>query len=239
MNARQIIQSALFKAGILAAGETPSADMTSVGLDQLKEFLRELVADGLMLYFTTVETFTLTASQGNYTIGTDGSPDFNTERPAELCGASVRDSSDYDYDLEMISENQYREISDKTAEGLPFKIWYNPTSPNGTLYLYYVPDDAYTLLLHTRKPLTEPTALTSDMDFPVEYEPMLTWNLAVYLGEIYGKPLSAVVAAKAGNLVQAIKRQNIKTRTETVYSEDLFRLSRTGRRRFSSDTKVF
>ena len=159
----QVIQATLRVLGILAAGETVNANDTTTGLEALQDLISSWSGIGLTVPYVTSESQTLTGSKASYTIGENGSPDWSTVRPLSIDGAFIRDSSGYDHPVKIIGEREYRQFVSKTTESRPDRLYYAPTNPNGTIYLWTVPSSAEDLYISTRKPLTDPAQLTDNL----------------------------------------------------------------------------
>lgn len=194
--ARQFINRALKKIGILGVGETISAEEAADGLVVLNDMLDSWSVDGGLVYTDTVETFTLTTA-ASYTIGSGG--DFNTTRPYIITAAYVtRSGGTTDYPLRMYSLEQYARLTDKsTGNGIPELIYYDNNSPLANIYLYPAPASGYTLTLHTRKPLTSFTTLDTDLSFPPGYSKAIVNNLAVDLSDEYAIQPTATLVKNA------------------------------------------
>ena len=138
---RQLIESALKLCNVYEIGNTLQAKDTSNALRVLQDVIAEHCGD-MSVPMVVQEAITLVVSKNSYTIGEYGSPDKNTQRPEQIIGAWVRDSSNYDYPVRIIGEKAYRKIVSKTTETRPDRLWYNPTSPNGTIYVWCTPSAA-------------------------------------------------------------------------------------------------
>lgn len=206
--ARQLIEGALRKIGVIAVSETPTAEDINTGLLSLQDMLAQWAARGIIVPYVTTEAITLTIGQASYTIGKNGTPSLNAERPEQIIDTYYRDASGYDYSLKPISGNLYRGISDKTgSNGTPLNYYYNPTVPNGTLYIWPPPDVANSLYITSLKPFTEPTTLTDNMlntyGIPRSYHNTIQWNLAVELCPEYGVSPRPDVIMKAQETLSA------------------------------------
>jgi len=213
MTARTLIKAALRAIGVIASGETPSASEMADGLEALQIMLRGWGAERIMVYTTTNEHFTLTANDGDYTIGSGG--DFNTTRPTRISGAFVRGSG-VDVPLKIIGEAEYRAIGTKDAGGTPGQLYYNPAYPLGLIYLYPVPSSALVLYLDNLRPLTEPTTLTDSISFPLEYDEAIKFNLAVRMAPEFGVSVPPEVAAIAMTAKDKIQALNAALQLEPV-----------------------
>ncbi len=219
MTVQELLKAALRVIGVVAPGETPTDAELQDAREALNLMLESWSDERLIIYFTTREIFTLTAGDADYSIG-DGA-DFDTTRPEKIQGAFIRDSDSIDHPVEIIGESKYREISLKSTQARPDQLWYNPTTPNGTIYLYPVPDSAEDLYLDSLKPLTEFTNLTAEIEFPGAYKEALKWNLALRLAPEYGKSASQEVIALANSARRKIKALNAANQVEPVELEVL------------------
>jgi len=173
---RDVIRSSLRKIGAVAAGETPTAAEEQDALKAFNSLLENWFGEGVVVFASVKETKTLTASDAEYTWGSGG--DITTTRPNEVLGAFIRDGTT-DHPIDIIGERQYRGISDKSTEGRPEKLFYQPEYPLGKIYLYFTPNSAYALHLWSRKVLAEVTAIAGDVAFPPQYKRAIEFNLAV------------------------------------------------------------
>ena len=73
------ITAALQDLGVLAAGEVPSADDSTVALARVNDWIDALATEGLTMYGRTRTTWALTAGVSTYSVG-DGAT-VNVARP--------------------------------------------------------------------------------------------------------------------------------------------------------------
>ena len=173
--AQKIIRSAFRK----CKNKTPNASDVNDAFDTLNDMLSALGGD--LLYPALVrETFTLTAGDEEYTIGSGG--DFDTVRPIYIKNAYLREGDD-DANIRIISLEDYNDIDDKTQEGQPSGLVYLPEYPLGKILLSCAPDSAYELCLDSVKNFTEFTSKTTSVSLPPEYREFLVYNLAIRLAE--------------------------------------------------------
>lgn len=176
---------ALAAIGAKATGESPSTDEGSDALNTLYLLLRSWRAKNFMLYYVVSENFTLTAGTQSYTIGSGG--DFDTVRPVRIEGAFIRDSNSSDIPLKQIGPDEYRNIAYKTiGNDTPARFYYDPDFPLGVIYFF--PPGGGTFYVDSLKQLSEPTAISSSVSFPPEYDNCIKWNLALHLAPEYAAP---------------------------------------------------
>jgi len=205
----QLIESALRIIGVYSQGESLSADDSSTALICLQDLLAEHAGD-ISVPIVVQEAITLVNAQNSYTVGENGSPDLNSQRPDQIVDVWVR-ASNYDYPVRIIGESAYNSIVSKTTTGRPELLWYNPTAPNGTIYVYPTPTTVESLYISSIKSLPEPTALTENLLNTVgiarNYHNPLKWLLVLELSEEYGMsptPFMVMKGAMARNKIAGL-----------------------------------
>ena len=203
--AQDIIKDAMGLIGAIGIGETPTDAELQEGLTKLNNMLGTLSNNRAVIYARTEESFTLTQGERAYEIGT------NTTRPISIESAYIRDSDSRDTPLKIITEDKYNGIPDKSMEGLPYCLLYDSQHPSGHIYLYFVPDSAYTLVLDSWKPFTAFASLTTIVAFPPGYEEMFTYNLTKRLAPRYGLTVTPEVREIARDTLRALRSVNSET----------------------------
>lgn len=230
MTAQQIITQALLNVGAIAQGETPTDGDLQDGLLRLRSMLRAWSGKGQMVHFSTQDTHTLTNGTASYTIGSGAT--INTARPVMITSAFVRTSDNIDVPVRIVDEAKYQYIGNKTLGFTnPAYLWYNPTYPNGTIYLY--PPGGGTLYINSLKELTDPTTLAGSMQFPVPYDEAMEWSLTTRLCPSYGREPTPFMRDMADEAVDDVMNLNAALSVESV-SLEILRLTR--RYHIDSDT---
>jgi len=213
-----LISASLRKIGALSSGETIETTRQAEALTALQSMLRSWGAVSSNVFATVKESHTLTAGTGVYTWGSGG--DISTARPNQVTGAYILEGGTTTHPVDIITEGTYRGISGKTTTGLPYSLFFYPSYPLASIYLYPVPDSAYVLYLDSYKPFTETSsfALTTDtISFPSYYEEPIIYNLAVRLAPEYGRSVSSEVGAIAKSSLDALINANVSGRVEQIY----------------------
>ncbi len=215
--ARDLIKESLELIGVVAAGEEPSAnDMTS-GLNSLNLLLSMWGGRNLMTTSEIRESFSLVASQVSYLMGVDSIAlpvDFNTPKPSKIVRAFIRDTNDVDYPVTLISRDQYDAIPDKDSTGVPNQLAQDPgatqqTNQVMTVYLYPAPTDAtYTIFLFSEKPLTWVSALDDTITMEDVYLAAIPPNLATILAQKFGKALHPETKQLAKDTLSVVETIN-------------------------------
>lgn len=204
--AQEIIDDAMIEIGVLVAGSSLSdADLTW-STRKLNRFLGTLPLDGFNLFAKVTENFPLVSGTAVYTIG-DGA-DFDTVRPIAIHQAFIREG-DYDYPVGTHPIDQYWGITTKETQGRPINLFYDPQTPNGNIYLHYVPDSTYDLWIVSIKPFTAYSDVDDDVDFPPEFENMIVSNFALQLCPRYGKSPTRELKETAMNSMANIRANNL------------------------------
>ncbi len=213
MTGRDLITASLRLIGAIAPGESiPAAEATD-GLAALNRMIDSWSNESLLIYAKVREEFTLTASDGIYSMGTGG--DFSTTRPVHIEEAAIEivsASPTYEVPITIIrnATEWAAVISKDTTSELPQYLYAEGTYPTDTLNLYPVPTVANKLVLYSQKPLTTITALATSVSMPPGYERALIYNFAVEISPEYNRMVPDVVMQTAIDSKALIKRTNHK-----------------------------
>lgn len=203
MLASDIISRAWQKVGRKARGRSLSADDTTDGLAELVSMINSLP---VTIYAYTIETATLTSGTASYTIGSGA--DINTTKPISIEFAAIRDSSNYDHEITLMSQDQYGAEYLKNSSARPTGLYYEKGDATGTIYLNRKPTGE-TLVIHSLKPVTVPTLSTDEVSLPDEYDDLLVYNLAKRLGINTGRPVAVDILRIANSTMVAMERKNV------------------------------
>lgn len=179
-----IIIEAMRQCGAVAIDEAPSASEINSGLFSLNAMLGSWSAQSTLVRGNIFETFPITSNTYAYTIGVGAT--FNTSKPFEILSANVQDG-DVNYQMDVIDMQTYYGLMDREfSVDRPCYLAYDPTpaqqvNNRGTIYLYYIPDKAYTLTIESHKPLTSFSTLYEDITLEPHYMRALVFNLALEL----------------------------------------------------------
>lgn len=201
------IDRAMRLIGALESGESPTPQETADCLVALNGLIDSWRNDSLMVYAITSVSKVLTGGDGSYTIGTGA--DINTTRPVKIEGGYVTVNG-VDYPVETMTEEVWRNLSDKALTGIPEYVYYDPQMANGVVNLYPVPDGAYTLKLSVWTPISTIAAATDNIVLPPGYERAIDTNLAIEIAPEFQRPVSDALAKAARESLKAIKQANIQ-----------------------------
>lgn len=203
--ALSLLKDAMFDLSVLGAGKTPTTNEQTDGLRRLNSMLDLWDTSSILVPFNTQVTHTLDGSQ-SYTIGATG--DIVTTRPTYIISAFVTHNN-IDYPVRVLrSRTEYDNIEDKSITGIPRMLYYEPTLPDGTIFIWYTGDSSYSLKLNTRGQLTSFALISTDVTLAPGYEEAIYSNLAINLAPMFEVSVSAEVAKKAKDSLAMIKRLN-------------------------------
>mgnify|MGYP003552832443 FL=1 len=204
--ALQIIERGYRTAGVLAAGETASADMAQDGLVYLNDVLNGLSNESLAIYTDVQDVLPLTGAV-SYTYGEGG--DIDSARPVTIISAFFRAVDGIDYPVQIVTLDQYNSIYDKTiSTGIPVCMYVDTQYPLDVISLWPLASSG-SLYINANKPLLNLSTYTTVLSLPVGYERLLRYCFAAEIMPEYGinnqQIIGMMMAAKG-----AIKRTNSK-----------------------------
>jgi hypothetical protein len=108
-------------------------------------------------------------------------------RPLDIVHAFIKNGND-DYTIEKYQRDRYWDMSRKNWSSRPTAFYYEPTSPNGNLYVNYQPTDfTETLELVYHRPIEDFDTATDTPDFPQEWYEAVKFGLALREAPSYGR----------------------------------------------------
>jgi len=203
------INSALRLLGVLAEGETPSAETSQDALSALNQMIDSWNTERLSIFNTQDQVFTWPASTKTQTLGATG--DFVGNRPIAVDDSTYyRDAStNVSFGIKIINQQQYDGIAVKTVTSTyPQVVWINMEYPNITMTVYPVPTRALEWHIISVDELTQPATLATTLAFPPGYLRAFKYNLAMEIAAEFGVEPSNQVKRIAMTSKRNLKRQN-------------------------------
>ena len=224
--AQDIVKRSLRLLNVKEAGEGLEGSEGADGLAVLNNLIDALSNEEDMQYGRTQITHTLTASDGDYSIGSGG--DINTTWPMRIETAFIRDSNNNDNPMEIVNSEQYSSIWLKTVETTyPYYLYYNRQWPTGTLKLWPEPSSALTLVMNVWPQIGTFSTLATTVTLPPGYERYLEYELAVELAPEYKLDNVSFLQQRALEAKNWIKISN-STETPILRSQAIPVLGRGG-----------
>ena len=208
-SAGEIINGSLRLLGVLAEGETPSAETSQDALSAMNEMIESWNTEQLSVFSTQDQVFTWPAGQLSRTFGPTG--DFVGNRPILLEDSTYfRDpSTNVSYGIKMINQQQYNGIAVKTVTSTyPQVIFVNNTYPDIEMFIYPRPTRDLEWHFISVEELTRPAVLATELSFPPGYLRAFRYNLATEMAPEFGVEPSPQVQRIAMTSKRNLKRIN-------------------------------
>jgi hypothetical protein len=206
-----LARDAMYEIGVLAAGETPSADDADLCLRAINRLVDQWSAERLLIYELVRTPFTITANDGTYTIGLSGA-DIVLPWPTTIDHVSIADTSattPQEITLSPLNPETWAALPAKTLTSLYPGQWFvEKTYPTASLKLYPVPTSGtLTGYLYTMDPQQEFANLNRSVALPPGYRRLIVKSLACEIAPAFDReskvPLLMEQAEDAKRIVKA------------------------------------
>ncbi len=207
--AGDIINGSLRLLGVLAEGETPSAETSQDALRAMNQMIDSWNTERLSVFSTQDQVFTWPAGQLNRTLGPSGN--FVGNRPVLLDDATYfKDpGTGVSYGIKFINQQQYDGIAVKTVTSTyPQVIFVNNTFPDIDMFVYPRPTRDLEWHFISVEELSQPATLATTLHFPPGYLRAFRYNLACELAPEFGTEPSPQVMRIAMSSKRNLKRIN-------------------------------
>ena len=203
------INRALRLIGVLAEGETASAETAQDALVALNQMIDSWNTERLSVYSTQEQVFNWPVGEVSQTLGPSG--DFIGNRPILVDDATYfRDpGTNVAYGVKLINQSQYNGIAVKTVTSTyPQVLFVNMTYPDITMFIYPRPTRLLEWHFVSVSELTQPATLATELHFPPGYLRAFTYNLAMELAPEFGVEPAPQVQRVAMTSKRNLKRIN-------------------------------
>jgi hypothetical protein len=207
--AGDLINGSLRLLGVLAEGETPSAETSQDALVAMNQMIQSWNTERLAVFSTQDQVVTWPPSTRSRTFGPTG--DIVANRPVAIDDSTYfRDPANgISFGLKLINQQQYNGIAVKTVTSTyPQVLWVNMTYPDIEMYVYPVPTKVLEFHVVSVEELTQPANLATDLAFPPGYLRCFRYNLACELAPEFGTEPSRQVQRIAMTSKRNLKRIN-------------------------------
>ena len=207
--AGDIINGSLRLLGVLAEGETPSAEISQDALTAMNQMIDSWNTERLSVFSTQDQVFTWPAGELSRTLGPSGN--FVGNRPVLLDDATYyRDAgTGVSYGIKFINQQQYDGIAVKTVTSTyPQVIFTNMAFPDIEMFVYPRPTRDLEWHFISVEELTQPATLSTELHFPPGYLRAFRYNLACEFAPEFGQEPSPQVKRIAMSAKRNLKRIN-------------------------------
>ena len=184
-----IVKRSLRMVGAYTSTDLPRPEQMTDALDVLNIMLKAWQIEGFQ-WLRQFITITLVASQNDYELGPASTAPM--DRPTHIFSATRKATSGNEIPLTAITRQDWMAIPNKTTEATPVQYYYDPTTINGTLYVWPTPPVGTTdvIVLDCDRQIDIMNDSLNDYDFPPQWLECITYNLAARIAPEYGLPLS-------------------------------------------------
>lgn len=178
LTARQIVTFALKQLRVVGAGETPSAEDMSDGIEALNLMLKAWQMTMPNLWRQTEGTLTLTSATASYSLAS----------AYRVISARFRQSG-RDIPMALLTREEYQNLALKTSAGIPTQYYFDPQRASGTLYVWPVLATAAgeTIQYTYQRRFEDIDDPANDIDVPQEALRTVGYALAEELLDSFGK----------------------------------------------------
>jgi hypothetical protein len=142
------------------------------------------------------------------------------DRPLKIIEIVRRDKDENDIPVQLISRQEYHELTNKTNDGAIVQAYYEPSfeggdpaTATGTLYVWNESDNVTdTLVVRYHRPFEDFDATTDTPDFPQEWYMALMYGLADMLSD--GYEVSPIIKNRVAKRARVSKEEILDWDTE-------------------------
>lgn len=208
---RKLLTRALQLIGVVAEGQTPTAQQLQDALYTCNEILDSWNNNGNLQFAFKFVSFPVGNSQMIYTIGPGG--DFDVpERPVFIEYARFQQQTNpiVNFPLQIINYDMWASIRvEQIQTTIPVYLYYEPQFPLGNIYLWPQPTVTGNLVLTDWANLNSSVTLDDEVALPQAYARLLRYGVAINIAPEFGKQASGTVVAVYAALKDEIAYNNI------------------------------
>ena len=202
----EIITQALKDATVVGEGDSASSETMTDAFALFQQMMGSWQESGMNVYAQVTSSFTPTGAL-SYSIGTGG--DVNITRP-ETIDYIYWSSNGVDIPIEILGTyEQYLNIVQKSVAGDPLYVFYLPSYPLGTLYLYPQPNGGSIYLTRTTA-LPTFTSITDIIVLPAKYLLPIRFSLAELYSVTFQTAISPAISAMANRYRTSLRKSNAR-----------------------------
>jgi hypothetical protein len=178
-NVRDVVTAAARKAGILDIGEEFAAENMTAAVGELFRMLKAWQAAPGM-WTRATQTVALVSATGSYALAAPA-------RPVRVLRAWFRRGG-LDMPMQQLTQQEYDDMPNKAAVGLPSTWFYDRLAAAGTLYLWPVLATVAgeQVILRIEREIEDVTNPNDPLDAPAEWYDAIVHGLAARMVDDYG-----------------------------------------------------
>lgn len=212
--------------GILGVGQVALAQDTNDAQTALQIMLQQWRQKRWLVFRLDWETFPLVIGKQSYTVGPTVTPApdvvvYGESRPANIQSCFLRqnvgsgpNSYPIDFPMRILDSRQsYDRLSLKFLQSWPAAIYYDPTIPLATLYIWPIPvQQLFSLYIAWQYAIDvageQGLSVDTDDYLPVETTEAIVYNLALRLAVNYKLPPDPALAGAAKASLNVLRQTN-------------------------------
>ncbi len=195
--AKDIIEDALRKIGVVAQDEPMTADQVASGLRELNRFLKSLENRGAEFYREHEVQVILT-----------NQPRHDIACPVRRVLTARLVRGDIETPMQELTRQEYDTLPVKNSTGLPTTFWFKRAPDVSTIFVWPVlasPNGEF-LRMSCEMDIPGVSEAGHRVDIPPEWEDAVVYGLGARLAETYGQAAPLVVARAEEELRLALSR---------------------------------
>lgn len=179
LSARQVITNALQRINMIAEHQTPPPEMATRAMRELNMMLKGWQKYE-HLWNITEGYINLVANTASYSL---------TPKPHRIISVRYRNTSSIDLPMSEMTREEYFDLPQKTATGIPTQWYFDKQSATRSIYVWPVMSSVTTETLRVsyRRKIEDIDNLDDDLDVPQEHLEVVDFNLAARLADCYGR----------------------------------------------------
>lgn len=166
--------------GAVSAQQTANSVDTNDALDSLNLMLKSWELDGPNIFRWEEASVSIVADQASYSLASD---------VVRVIDCRYRSASSIDTPMEEMSRGEYRDLPNKTVQGIPTSWFFDALNASPLLYIWPVKASVTTETIRYtyQRRFEDIDTSSNDLDVAQEWLETVLYNLAARLADDHGK----------------------------------------------------